>query len=495
MSRFGKTLGHTFIYMAGLVLNRGVAFLLIPLFTRVFAPADYVVWDLCNTTLLLLFPMLDFGMSPAVLRFYHEYPDERDKMAAFNTSLFFVVGLHAVMVTAGLLAAPWLSRAVFGAADQAGLVRIVVLLASATALGKQGLSLLRTMERSVAYAGLNVLRGIIGPAVILALVLGLKQGVSGALWGDLVGLVFLAAATLWVCRSWLRPVFRLDILRDMLRFALPLVPVGVSMAVLTIADRYFLSHLVEREAMAPYSLGFRVGMLMALFTQSLQLSWPPSAMRMAAKPGGGAMDIVRTGYLLQVVVFAGATAIACCAPELVRVFAPETGYTGAAFVIPWIAYSYAIHGAVQVVNAGIGISKRTVWSMWTMLLSVAFKLAVTYWFILHYGIVGAAASTFLAFAFELGLTYLVTQRIVYPLPHDTRRILALYALSGACMLLALGACALPTIPSVGARAAILAAFALTGWFGLLGAADRASALSLLGGLLRRVGVGRAAKSG
>ena len=111
------------------------------------------------------------------------------------------------------------------------------------------------------------------------------------------------------------------------------------------------------------------------------------------------MDIVRTGYLLQVVVFAGATAIACCAPELVRVFAPETGYTGAAFVIPWIAYSYAIHGAVQVVNAGIGISKRTVWSMWTMLLSVAFKLAVTYWFILHYGIVGAAASTFLAFAF------------------------------------------------------------------------------------------------
>ena len=54
MSRFGKTLGHTFIYMTGLVLNRGVTFLLVPVFTRVFAPADFAVWDLCNTTLLLL---------------------------------------------------------------------------------------------------------------------------------------------------------------------------------------------------------------------------------------------------------------------------------------------------------------------------------------------------------------------------------------------------------------------------------------------------------
>ena len=490
MSRFGRTLGHTFVYMAGLVLNRGVAFLLIPLFTRVFSPEEFSTWDLCNTTLLLLFPMLDFGMSPAVLRFYHEYPDERDKAAAFNTSLLFVAGLHAVLVVTGWLAAPWLSLAVFRSTDQAGLIRVVVLLASVTALGKQGLSLLRTMERSVAYAGLNVVRGVIGPAVILVLVLGFKQGVAGALWGDLAGLAFLALATLWVCRTWLRPVFRWDILRDMLRFALPLVPVGVSVAVLTIADRYFLSHLSDLKEMAPYSLGFRVGMLMALFTQALQLSWPPSAMKMAARPGGGAQDIARTGYLLQVVLFAGATAIACCTPELLRVFAPKTGYAGAAFVIPWIAYSYAIHGAVQVVNAGIGISKRTVWSMWTTLVSCAFKLAVTYWFIVRFGIVGAAASTFLAFAFELALTYVITQRIVYPLPHNARRIAALYGLSVLCMLLVLGACTLPWAVSLAVRAAVLAAFAATGWFALLDGANRAAALSAAGTLLRRFGLAR-----
>jgi len=490
MSRFGKTLGHTFIYMTGLVLNRGVTFLLVPVFTRVFSPADFSVWDLCNTTLLLLFPMLDFGMSPAVLRFYHEYPDERGKIAAFNTSLYFVVLLHAVLLALGLLAAPWLSLAVFRSTDHAGLIRIVVLLASATALGKQGLSLLRTMERSVAYAGLNVVRGVIGPVVILVFVLGFRTGVSGALWGDLIGLVFLALATLWVCRSWLRPVFRMDILRDMLRFALPLVPMGVSVAVLTIADRYFLSHLVELKEMAPYSLGFRVGMLMALFTQALQLSWPPSAMKMAARPDGGRMDIARTGYLLQVVLFAGATGIACFTPELLLVFAPKAGYAGAAGIIPWIAYSYAINGAVQVVNAGIGISKRTIWAMWTTLLSCGLKLVITYWFILHYGIVGAAASTFLAFAFELAVTYAVTQRIVYPLPHNMRRIAALYGVSVLCMLLVLGACTLPAFVSLASRLAILAAFALVGWFGLLDAANRASTLSMAGSLLRRAGLGR-----
>jgi O-antigen/teichoic acid export membrane protein len=266
-------------------------------------------------------------------------------------------------------------------------------------------------------------------------------------------------------------------------------------AVLMIADRPFLSHLVELKDMAPYSLGFRVGMLMALFTQSLQLSWPPSAMNMAAKPDGGARDIVRTGYLLQVVLFAGATAISCFTPELLRVFAPKAGYTGAAYVIPWIAYSYAINGAVQVVNAGIGISKRTIWSMWTTLASCALKLAITYWFILHYGIIGAAASTFLAFAFQLALTYLVTQRIVYPLPHDTRRIMALYAVSGLCMILVLAVCGRSGLPSLGARTAILAGFGLIGWFGLLEAKDRNSAFALAGALWRRMGLARFASTG
>ncbi len=485
MSRFGKTLGHTFIYMAGLVLNRGVAFLLVPLLTRVFSPEDFSRWDVCNTILVLLFPMLDFGMAPAVLRFYHEYPDLRDKRAAFNTSLIFVMGLHVLLVLAGLLAAPWLSLTVFRSPEHTGLIRIVVLLASATALGKQGLSLLRTMERSVAYAGLNVVRGVIGPAVIVTLVLRFRMGVAGALWGDLVGLIFLAGATLWVCRAWLQPVFRMDILRDMLRFALPLVPVGVSVALLLMVDRPFLVRVMDLKDMAPYSLGFRVGMLMALFTQSLQLSWPPSAMNMAAKPDGGATDIVRTGYLLQVVLFAGATAIACSTPELLRVFAPKTGYIGAANVIPWIAYSYAINGAVQVINAGIGISKRTIWSMWTTLASCALKLAITYWFILHYGIVGAAASTFIAFAFQLALTYLVTQRIVYPVPHDVKRIAALYGMSAVCMLLVLNVSDMTGLPSLCARTAIMAAFALAGWFGLLEAADRESTLGMAGALLRR----------
>ena len=76
-----------------------------------------------------------------------------------------------------------------------------------------------------------------------------------------------------------------------------------------------------------------------------------------------------------------------------------------------------------------------------------------------------------------------------------RRILALYGVSGLCMILILAVCGLSGLPSLGARAAIMAAFALTGWFGLLNGADRASALSMARGLLRRMGLGRFASTG
>ncbi len=479
---FGRTLGHTLVYMAGLVVNRGVAFLLVPVFTRVFTPGEFSVWDLCNTTLLLLFPMLDIGMSSAVVRFYHDYDDRGRRAAAFNTSLIFVALAHVPVVAAGFIAAPWLSRAIFGVPDHAALVRLVFLMASATAIGKQSLSMLRTAERSALFAALNLVRGLTGPLIIIVLVTGLGWGVAGALWGDLIGLAVLAAAGMWVCRGWLRPVFDRAVLGEMLRFALPLVPMGLTTALLTIADRYFLSHLLDLDQMAPYSLGFRVGMLMVLFIQGFQLAWPPAALRMAADPAQGAAALARTGFLMQATLFGAAACITCATPELLLVFAPRQGYDTANLIVPLIAYSYAIHGAMLVVNVGIGIAKRNLWGALATACSCAVKLAVTYWFIVRWGIAGAALSTLLAFTVELGLTYAFTQWIVYPLPHDKRRLFGLYAASAAVLLLGMAAMRLPHAASIAPRALLLAAFAGLAWRVLLSGEDRRGVLRTAAGL-------------
>ncbi len=459
MTTMRKTLGHTIVYMTALVLNRGAAFLLVPVFTRVWVddPASFARWDLCTTTLLLIYPVLDFGMAGALMRFYHEYDTESEQRRVFNTSFFFVLGLHVVLLLIGFALARPLASLVFNEPDEENLIRMVLVLGSVTALGKQGLSILRAAHRSITFAVLNVLRGVVGPLAIILFVVFLQQGVAGALWGDLVGLTVMGILSFFVLRQWIRLEFSFSQLGPMLRFALPLIPMGISAMVLMISDRYFLSRWVGLEGMAPYSLGFKVAMIMSLFTQALQLSWVPAAFQLAKEEDAQ----YRFAQLFRV-LFTGlclmALGLSCLAPELVRVFAPAKAYTGAELVVPWIAFSYAMHAGAQTITVSFSIVKRTMWATVVATTAALVKVILSYFVIMRYGILGAATVTFAAFTVELLLGIALTQW-VYPLPHAKGRLIWL---AGATVL-AMWGCffgiSMTYWPGILVRAIVLCSFA------------------------------------
>lgn len=58
------------IYITGSILLKGTSFLLIPLYTRVFTPADYGTMELINTMMALLIILISFGFSQLI---YIEY--------------------------------------------------------------------------------------------------------------------------------------------------------------------------------------------------------------------------------------------------------------------------------------------------------------------------------------------------------------------------------------------------------------------------------------
>ena len=81
------------------------------------------------------------------------------------------------------------------------------------ALASQPLAWLRTQERSVIFAVLNIIQGATGPTLIIVLVIGFKMGVAGVVLGDTLGL-----ATVAVCGANRVPqVAALELLADAAR--------------------------------------------------------------------------------------------------------------------------------------------------------------------------------------------------------------------------------------------------------------------------------------
>lgn len=415
-----KTLWHTTVYAAGTLASRGLAVLLIPLYTRVLPKADVANWDLSMATLVFLTPVLDLGISTALLRYYHRYESEDERRVLFTTCLAFTILIQVVVLAAGLGFAERISVAVYGTGEYANLVCLVAVSGTATVLSRLPLSWFRAQERSGVYTALNIVRAGVGPAAILLFVLGLDMAVEGILWGELLGLMAMALVGFYLCKSWLGKRVDVLLLRPLLEFGVPLLPAGIAVAILTTSDRYFIREWVGTEQLAVYAIGAKAGMMIQFLTQALQTAYAPAAYRVAKEPDAPAV-FARLLRLLTIALAGLAVGLSALGPELLHILAPADSYSEAIGIIPWIAVSYAIHSCVYSVMTGFSIVCRTAYATFVICCGGAIKLLLNYLLIRDYGLGGAAAATFFAFAFELGLAYAMTQR-VYPVPHDWPRL-------------------------------------------------------------------------
>lgn len=420
--RTRKTFFHMAIYFAGLVGSRGAAILLVPVYTRVIDPASFALWDLCMTTVLFLSPLFNLGLQSAVMRYFYHYDTEAEQRRVYNTALSFLFVTLVPTLTLIVLFAPRLAGALFQDAEQGPLLILVAVLAALLAVNQQPLAMLRAEERSMAFSLLQFVRGVGGPVAIILLLFAFQMGVSGIIWGEIIGAAMLTIAAFACTRRWIGLAFDTAMLRQLLAFGLPLLPMAIGSALLAVSDRYILRAYIDLEAMAPYSLGFKVGMALSLVVQAVQLSWMPAALQMD-KETDGRSHIASGALILHFCIFALAAGLACFAPEVASLFAPPEGYGGAEQVIPWIALSYGIHGTVYVFTVGIGISNKTMWISAIFCFAGALKFALSLYIIPVYGIIGAAVTTCVAFLAEFLAAYVIAQRL-YPLPLSAARVMS-----------------------------------------------------------------------
>lgn len=431
MSRIRKTLWHTSVYMFGIVADRGVALIFMAVYTRVFGEASgqFAVWDVSTATVQFLAPVFELGLASALVRFYHQYPGKAERESAVHTVVTFVFLSVLVFTLITFLFVRPLAAFVFDSDNAVGLMRLVILIASATVLGTMPLSLLRAKEKSMHFAALNLIRAFVGSIAILILLFQWRSA-EAILLGDLIGLSAMALFGFIICARDLRPRIDRAVLKRMLSFSLPIVPFNIAVVILFMSDRYFLVDAIGLEEMAVYSLGFRIAMIMALFTRAMQTAWPPSAFQLANEPGGKQTlaQMLRIVLLGLAVLALGLTVYA---PELVRVFAPEDIYAGAYRFIPWVAFSYALQMGVFYLLTNLLIVHKTIWQPVVMCIGAGCKLALNAVLIGRYGILGAAAGTLISFALMFALSYAVAQRH-YPVPYDLRRISGLLIIT-ACI--------------------------------------------------------------
>ena len=394
---------HSVVYGLGGTLNKLIGFFLLPIYTRLLTPADYGILSLLTVTSSLATIIAHLGLGSAMFR--EEIYVGSDERLVESTTLCFLLGESVIFFGAMIVISSKLSTLIFGADDYATLLRLMFLADFLGVVDVVFMARLRARAQSSFYSLLSVARFVTGICLNLYFIVILRRGVEGLIVAGLISAALFATLYFILLARDLRPTLSLPILRRMLKFGIPLVPVGLSSLLLTMADRYFLKHFSTIDQVGLYSLGYHIGMVMLLVENAFQLAWPPQRFAIAKQPNAKhQFSRILTYYLLAFGFLA--MALSLLAKELLMIMATPKFYPAAA-VVPLIALSYIFSGVRHMTNTGLAIMNKNYYVPPIILGSALLNLGLNYILIPPYGMMGAAWATILSY-----LIFVIVQTLV-----------------------------------------------------------------------------------
>jgi O-antigen/teichoic acid export membrane protein len=328
------------VYALGNVLERVVAFLLLPVLVHTLTPAEWGVYAIMVATgqLLMVVPA---GLLDPFLRLYFERDDPAARHRVVSTAFGLLLGFSLLVAMLAWPIALGTADLLFGSREHARAF-LVGNLAVAFALAFQvELDYLRLVKRAGTFVAVTLLRSLGQLALAIFLVVVGGQGVLGM---ALASLLATAAAALTL-GGWILTrtgiVFHAATARAMLGLGLPLAPAWLARGALETVERTLLQQFASTAALGLFSLAQKLAdQLRLLLSAPLASVWGVRVME-AGDAESPTADLHRVLLYATVVLGAAAVALGLFGPEIVGLIAAAE-FGSAASLLPLLALAQLI---------------------------------------------------------------------------------------------------------------------------------------------------------
>jgi O-antigen/teichoic acid export membrane protein len=429
-------------YQAADIVAKGLAVILLPLYTRHVPTEGYGAYQTLLTAVILSSIFLRLGLGEAFVRFYFHDRDEERRARIARTVTAAVAWTTTAAALAGVAFSAGLSQLILGFRDPDLMDCAVLGLWAFTNL-EMAYAQLRVDARARTYLYASMANVAMTVTFTVALVVFADQQARGLLLGNF-GASALVVLGLWVvlarARRWSLRLRPHDV-GAMLRFGAPTVPADASVYALQVVDRVYLYRTYSHSAAGLYSIGLQLATVVFLLVRGFQYAWPPLAYSIRSDAEAARL------YALVSTYYVAATGAVVCAVALlgrwlVRLLAaPE--YFGAYKALPWLALGWALYGLYPVLMVLAGRAGVTTRNFPATLVGLVVNVALILLLVpasgANLGIAGAGIALCGAYLAMVGALYALT-RSLFQVPFEWARlasvtaILAAVAVSGELLL-------------------------------------------------------------
>ena len=379
-------------------------FLLTPLYTSVLVSKEYGIADLISTTVSFVYPILTLAIADAVLRFALD--KHSNKATILASSLFLCVVSSIILVT--LL--PLYSFIDQSLQDYWLFFCLYYFLFNLH-------NCLSNFLKGIGKTKLFAIQGIINTVTIICcnivFLLVFKWGLVGYLLSILIGFAIpiIIMFIFGGIGSYLS-FKRLDwnLIREMLRYSLPMIPTLLAWAINTSIDKYMIIKMVSLGESGIYSVAHKIPTIftavLSIFTQAWQLS---------AISGHGDKDeesfFTNIYKCVDFISLFGCLLIICLSKFLASLlFANE--YYVAWRSVPMLVISAMFASHAGFLAAAFRAEKKTKSLLVSVIIGAIINIILNLILINDYGIIGASIATAVSFFIVWLIRIILIQRIV-----------------------------------------------------------------------------------
>lgn len=393
---------HLISYLSGDIIVKGLAFITIPIFTRILSTDEYGVFSLFNTSIQITITILGLGISAGISRYYFE--ENKDFWASLGSNLIFI---NIYMLIAVIATIFFFYRFI---PLQFNLIIFLLIASCCGVFFDIYQKYLMSSKESNTYRKILIDNNLIfyGLGIVLLFIFQ-ENKYYGLIYSKTLAFLLVGSYSLYKLIKLSKYSFNKQHIIYTLNYSIPLLPAILSNFILAQFDRYAIQNLTNSMSnVGIYSFAYNVGMILNTFIVAIANSWRPFFYeKMNKNDYSGLESIV---YKNTKLVFVAALLFLLFSKEIVMVMADEK-YFEALNLVPVIILSYVFIYFYTIYFQYLSYNKKTIFISINACIAGATNIILNYKFIPIYGYMAAAYTTLVSYILLFLLHYMTSYLI------------------------------------------------------------------------------------
>lgn len=425
---------HTVIYGLGIILNKSLNFILLPVYTGYFTPGEIGMFSLIYSLTLFLGVIYTFGIETSFIRYFIDTEDEYQKKEYYSSSMISLL-ITSVFISSlvyinsenlsGFLKFDDLSSSTL-------LIRLASIYMVFDTVCRFPLLLFRSKLDTKKFSILNLITFLSNLISNIVLIVFLKKGIESIYYCMIISSVITLASGLFMTSNYLTIKISLNKVKSLFQYGYRFIIIGIFLILIEMSDRFFLKYFFNESVVGIYSANYRLASVMSLAISAFRFSWTPYFFNLKNNPENKKIISSVFSYFmfagLMIFLFISLTINQFVSIDIFGFSLLDENFRSGLGIIPVILLSYLFSGIYSVFNAAPFLKDKTGSILIIAFTGFIINLLSNFLLIPSFNIYGASAATLITYAVMSMIVFVYSQKI-YGIEYQWSKIISMSLIS------------------------------------------------------------------